>query len=37
MIKGKKNTKKKKRQVSPRQDLNPNHGPQHGAVRRSTH
>ena len=29
--------KKQKRQDSPRQGLNPDHGPQHGAVRCSTH
>ena len=32
-----KNKKEQKWQDSPRQDLNPDHGPQHGAVRCSTH
>ena len=40
-LKKKKNKKEKKRrqkwQVSPRQGLNPDHGPQHGEVRCSTH
>ena len=36
---GKKNIKKRKTKMtsSPRQGLNPDHGPQHGAVRCSTH
>ena len=35
--KKKENKKKTKMTSSPRQGLNPDHGPQHGAVRCSTH